>query len=535
MLHISTILKHYKHIDIQQTMLENAIDREVAVRFNDYFGKRPDVLQYPNDILEFAKQGATSFHVSEEQWNNPLHLNPNLSKKDIDELRKGWDLVLDIDCKLWDYSKLITHLLIQEIKAHGITAVSCKFSGNKGFHIGIPFEAFPQSFQGKVTKQLFPEGPRRIALYLKAKIEPKLLDYITTNNKTAEIAELLQKPEQELFKMFCNNCSTHVKQKNTVTTFVCEYCDIQTKNETEDFLQCEKCKRLMKRLQKIETKVQCSRCSSASLSKRFDIAALLDIDTVLISSRHLYRMAFSLHEKSGLFSLPIDPEKVLEFNKEDATPQNIQNIIKIKHQFLNKKDVKKDEARELILQAFDFHPIFEEEDILKKLEQKEFSAPENAIPEELFPPCMLTGLNGMEDGKKRFMFALINFLESVGWDYPQIEELLTEWNKKNPASLREVIIGGQLRYRKEQKKKILPQSCRQYYEDLQLCHPDNLCQKIKNPVQYATRKAFILNIRKEYEEKDKVKKETKKNSKCILKKIIFYDLETLCSFQYSKS
>ncbi|MBI5392492.1 hypothetical protein HZA96_01360 [Candidatus Woesearchaeota archaeon] len=506
MLHISTILKHYKHLDIQQAMLDNATDREVAVRFNDYFGKRPDVLQYPSDILEFAKQGATSFHVSEEQWNNPLHLNPNLSKKDIDELRKGWDLVLDIDCKLWDYSKLITHLLIQEIKAHGITAVSCKFSGNKGFHIGIPFEAFPQSFQGKVTKQLFPEGPRRIALYLKAKIEPKLLEYITTNNKTTEIAGLLQKPEQELFKIFCNKCNTQIKQKDAINAFICEYCDIQIQNETEDFLQCEKCKRLMKKLPKRETKTQCNKCSSTSFDKRFDITALLDIDTVLISSRHLYRMAFSLHEKSGLFSLPINPEKVLEFDKQQATPNNdADNKEEIKYKFLDTKNVKKDEATELILQAFDYHPIFAEEDLLQKLEQKEFSAPENAIPQELFPPCMLAGLQGMEDGKKRFMFALINFLESVGWDYPQIKALLTEWNKKNPSPLREVIIEGQLRYRKEQKKKILPQSCRQYYEDLQICNPDNLCQKIKNPVQYATRKAFILNIRKEYDEKDKKK------------------------------
>jgi len=28
-----------------------------------------------------------------------------------------------------------------------------------------------------------------------------------------------------------------------------------------------------------------------------------------------------------------------------------------------------------------------------------------------------------------------------------------------------------------------------YYKDMAICLPDNLCEKIKNPVQYAKRKA----------------------------------------------
>jgi len=31
---------------------------------------------------------------------------------------------------------------------------------------------------------------------------------------------------------------------------------------------------------------------------------------------------------------------------------------------------------------------------------------------------------------------------------------------------------------------------------MRICHPENLCQKIKNPVQYAKRKAFFLNTKK---------------------------------------
>ena len=42
---------------------------------------------------------------------------------------------------------------------------------------------------------------------------------------------------------------------------------------------------------------------------KLDVEKFLEIDTVLISSRHLYRMPYSLHEKSGLVSLPINPGK----------------------------------------------------------------------------------------------------------------------------------------------------------------------------------------------------------------------------------
>ena len=57
-----------------------------------------------------------------------------------------------------------------------------------------------------------------------------------------------------------------------------------------------------------------------------------------------------------------------------------------------------------------------------------------------------------EDGKKRALFILNNFLTSVGWNHGQIEKRLKVWNKKNPEPLREVILLGQLRYRKQQKQ-----------------------------------------------------------------------------------
>ena len=32
-----------------------------------------------------------------------------------------------------------------------------------------------------------------------------------------------------------------------------------------------------------------------------------------------------------------------------------------------------------------------------------------------------------------------------------------------------------------------------YYKDFGVCKPDNLCSRIKNPVNYAKRKTFYLN------------------------------------------
>jgi len=174
---ISDTLKHYKREDIRNEILEGAKDKEIAIKFGDKgFGKRPDVLKYPDDVLELAKQGATSFHASEELWRNPLRLDPLMKKKDMEDLRIGWDLVIDIDCKYLDYSKITADLLIKALKYQGINSVSCKFSGGSGFHIGVPFESFPQKVHDREARLWFPDGARAIAMYLKEMIKKPLSD-----------------------------------------------------------------------------------------------------------------------------------------------------------------------------------------------------------------------------------------------------------------------------------------------------------------------------------------------------------------------
>ncbi|MBI2666381.1 hypothetical protein HYX13_02100 [Candidatus Woesearchaeota archaeon] len=138
MLTKSSVLKYYKRKEIQDALIANAKNKEVGLRFGQIFGKRPDTLTYPREIIDFTMQSispadwkpeqALSFHVSEELWENPLHLSTGKSRKELDELRIGWDLVLDVDCKIVDYSKLCAHLIVRFLQYCGVKDISCKFS-----------------------------------------------------------------------------------------------------------------------------------------------------------------------------------------------------------------------------------------------------------------------------------------------------------------------------------------------------------------------------------------------------------------------
>src|SRR3989338_5289400 len=174
-MHLSTTLSYYKDPRIQAWIVEAACNKEVAVRYGTAFGRRPDILAYPADVLEFAKRRATSFHCSEERWANPMALATQMARRDLDALRVGWDLILDIDCPDWPLARMLAQAFIEALRAHGVHAVTAKFSGNKGFHLGVPFEAFPPEFLGRPTAALFPEAPRAIAQYLLADLTGRLV------------------------------------------------------------------------------------------------------------------------------------------------------------------------------------------------------------------------------------------------------------------------------------------------------------------------------------------------------------------------
>jgi len=155
MVDVGTALRWYKRKDVQEVLVAQAADKEVV---GSYGGKgyalRPDILRFPGDVLAQVQNGVTSFHVSEEIWENPLQLEPTLPKKELSRMRKGWDLVLDIDCKEWQFSQFAAYYIKEALMFTGISSVSVKFSGNHGFHIGVPFGAFPEEINSKKTAEL---------------------------------------------------------------------------------------------------------------------------------------------------------------------------------------------------------------------------------------------------------------------------------------------------------------------------------------------------------------------------------------------
>lgn len=421
-IHLSTLLKYYKRPEIQEAIVEAAQDKEIAVSYGGTgYGKRPDTLKYPKDIIEAVKQGTTSFHCSEELWKNPLQVTTGMKPEELNELRKGWDLILDIDCPELEYSKIAADLLVQALKHHGIQHVSVKFSGNHGFHIGVPYEAFPETVNGKPIKDQFPEGPRKIAAYLQEMIREPLAEKLGQKDNPGKIAEKIGKTVNEIIS-----------------------------------------------------------------NGKLDAFSVLSIDTVLIATRHLYRMPYSLNEKSGLVSVIIKPEEIIAFDKKDALPEKAMPKMK-----WLPRTVIPGEAKKLIVQAYDYK--LPQPEIIAQ-EKKEFEPITDAVPEQYFPPCIQQISQGLQDGKKRAMFVLINFLTSIGWSYEQTENYLTEWNKRNPEPLRDVLIQGQLRYHKTQKKRPLPPNCdnKAYMVDLGVCNPDGFCPKIKNPANYAVAKQRMV-------------------------------------------
>lgn len=487
MLTASTILKHYKRKDVQEAIVAHVKDREVAPRFNETFGSRPDSLRNGADILEYAKDGATSFHCSEERWSNPHQLATEMKPHELAALRIGWDLIIDIDCKSWEYSKLIAFAIVTILKSFGIASISVKFSGNKGFHIGVPFEAFPNTIHGKETRLLFPEGPRRIAAYLIHLLETRFGTLLQEKEKSS-IAHSLNIPIEDLMVSVCVSCNKKhpVSQANSLE-FICPFCENRfTTGQFISYKSCDKCGKLMVKSGHVSQ--TCSRCGKNRFQAKLDVEKILEIDTVLISSRHLYRAPYSLHEKSGLVSLPIDPNHVLDFQKDSAKPENIT----LTHEFLSRA-ASPEETKHLFLQAFDFTVPEKEEKILKTTITE---VPSTAIPEQYFPDCIKKISKGLVDGKKRAVFILINFLRSVGWTPEQVEQYVHEWNKRNPEPLRENYLLGQLRYART-KSPILPPNCSNtaYYQSLGIKCAENVCMRCKNPVNRAKRAVRFQNVK----------------------------------------
>ncbi len=398
--------EYYKRRDVQKAFVAFAKNREVVPRFMEQFGKRPDILQYETDVSAIADGGVTSFHCSEELWQDPLQLNVGMGEEETNNLREGWDLIIDIDTKYTEYGKIAAELIIEALRFHNVHSVGIKFSGGSGFHICVPWQAFPERVGEAQTKNLFPDAPRKITQYLHEIISKKLLERISGIGESVR--------------------------------------------GVKDF---EGAKKVMP-------------------------------DMVLVSPRHLFRMPYSLHERTCLASVVIKPEQIQKFQPSWAKPDLI-----FPKPFI--PDAERNEARELLIQALDFA---KHKEGAKKQEQKMSAMQREIVIKDLtadmYPPCVSAILKGIkQDGRKRALFILMNFFKSINMPIDEIQKRIEEWDKLNYKPLRGGYIKTQIAWFSRQKA-VLPPNCdKPFYKELAVCNPDNLCKLIKNPINYTVKKS----------------------------------------------
>ncbi len=488
---------YYSRPDIQKAIAEFSKDRECIPRYFEGFGKRPDAIQYPSEVFELAKKGATSFHCSEELWNNPLDISTGMSEQQANQLRKGWDLLIDIDTKWFDYSKLAANAVIKVLNNHGVKNIGVKFSGSKGWHILVPWKAFPKEIGGELTKNMFPELPRKIVSYIRFKAEEELKNSLTEDFyrqiKSANIKRGIK----------CNSCK-NIAESYSFITLSCRICRIgeqkklpsSLKEKTTNFI-CPSCRNEFEVIN-IEEIYECKNCmidsktnpSAFSKTVEVDLFELLGLDIVLVSSRHLFRTPYSLHEKTALASVVINPSDINKFELKDADP------FKAEIKEFNPA-AKESEARELVIQALDWAKSnLSDEDKKSSFSYSGgYSGKQikiEKINEENFPPCIKKILCGLTDGKKRALFALLNLLNFMGVDKPEIEKIIWEWNEKNNPKLRAGYIKSQLSWSfKSGKSPIMPPNCKEFYQGIGVCIPDSLCSKVKNPINYVIKKTLV--------------------------------------------
>ncbi len=503
-------MSHYARKDVQQAMFDFCKNRETIANFNNkFFAKRPDCFDYPSDILNSARQGATSFHCSEEIWDNPLDIRTDMTPEQYNKIKIGWDLLIDIDSKYLDYSKIAAKLLISVFKHHGIKNFGIKFSGSKGFHILIPFKAFPKEVQGEMTKDHFPDWARLIAGYLFENIrEPMNKEIMALSDR-----EKLKKSGELVSEQICPKCGG-ITEKKIVGKYICTDAKCRTKVESmksnRKHMLCPSCNGKMDRVSereihfcincKINTaKLEASdymrggeiRTNKVGFKTKDVIKSTEDsVDVVLVSSRHLFRVPYSLHEKTAFASIVLDKDDIDNFKPTDAEPMKIINT----KPFM--PDCKDAEAKDLLIQALEWGHSQKQPEKVKKYDGK-IDIHGLSISEEMFPPIINKILDGIKtDGRKRALSLLLSFFSSLEFPQDFIEGKITEWNTKNYHPLKEGYIKSQISWYAKNKR-LPPNYDKPIYKEFGIHNPPE--PGMKNPINYTIKMAM------------KMKGKTKKN------------------------
>jgi len=504
---------YYSNPKIQKAIFNFSKDREVVPRYaNGGFGKRPDTLQYFPDLMGLVNKGATSFHASEEIWADPFRINSEMEQEEMDEIRNSWDLLIDIDSPYLDYSKIAAKLICETLENFGIKNYGLKFSGSKGFHIIVSGDSFPKNFNGKETKKMFPEWPRAISQFLMYKIRRDYNKIVSKDKINFEaLKERTNLSKEEIMERVCPICGESAKKANKIT-LKCDTCNnlqikpnykitqrklkcieescpghYEVEKEDELFL-CENCGyNSFDKTHESDKKITYTReAKQAKYSDEFkeEVSGerLADLDLVLVAPRHLFRMPYSLHEKTCLASVVLKKEQLDSFSPNDANPMKVKVL-----DFY--PSAVKGEATSLLESALEWKTKFEveEETRTKKKYGKFEKITVSGVTENHFPRSIKKLLKGLKEGRKRGLFILLTFLKCLNFSPEFINTRAREWNKTNNPPLKEGYVKSQIDWILRQKKQILPPnySNRNFYKDLKLI--DEL-PKVKNPIVEVLRK-----------------------------------------------
>lgn len=409
------IKEYYKQDAIVEEMVRVAEFREFAPTYPWGYGSRPDAVNFPGDFLSFVEEGAVAFHGSVEIWKNP-HLIDTVDNHD--NIRTGWDLVMDIDCdESMEYAKIAAVKILEALEDFGVEHHSVKFSGNRGFHIGVRREAFPDKIEGRTMAEWYPDLPQAIVDFLRNELKEELV-----------MAFLDIDPELE------GEMQQYAEEQGEDGLNPYGVCDIE--NNWGD--------------------------------------------------RHLFRLPYSINEKSWCISLPLAKDEVMDFEKEDAEFEKFRDIDGVEERFLD--EYEEDEAANLAIEALDWRARNQTPDDKEHTSfDTEFDIPMDAIDEEHFPPTIKNILDGLKDGRKRAVFILITFLVHCGYDWDSIKGMLAEWNQRNDEPLDENYIRTQLNWHRKQDEPLMPPNfdAEGFYRDLGVYAEDSLTENVNNPVSYA--------------------------------------------------
>lgn len=479
---------YYARKEIQEAIYKFCKNRETVPRYLEGFGKRPDALDYPTDVISLVKKGATSFHCSEELWANPLDISTNMTPEQYNKIKIGWDFLIDIDSKFFDYAKIAAEVLIQTLESHGVKNVGIKYSGSKGFHILIPSKSFPEELYGEKTKDKFPEWPRAIAGYLKEKTKERVNQRIialTGEEKLRQKGELIE-------RIYCSECKNEIIQKEEdlfeCTNPKCKYRLYFKKSKRRGHL-CPSCKFDM-RFTETSKRYFCEKCGKYKPNPKMQVrseqttkAQEDSVDIVLVSPRHLFRTPYSLHEKTALVSMVITKDELKNFEISMADP------LRIKIRDFNPDSVP-GEARDLLVESLDWAKIKQEPE-RKKYDGKALDMKGLKINEGMFPPVIQKILAGMKsDGRKRALSVLLSFFSSLELPQEYIEEKTYEWNKKNYEPLREGYVKSQIDWAMKNKR-LPPNYDKPIYKELGVASETD---GLKNPINYTIRAAMRMGF-----------------------------------------